>query len=316
MIPRRHSLRAFTLLEMMAAMAVLIMLVVLVAQIMNGATRTTGSSRQRLSADAEARMIFDRMAADFAGMVNRKDVDFLFQKNAGNDSAFFFSMAPALSPANPALTDPVALVGYRIGEDFKLERLGKGLSWNEPAPDGIVFLTFPALTPPRVPTTPPDAIPGSTLKSSSFNNYLTPGPRAAGSPFHVLGQNVLRLEFSFLLRATGGQPAEHSEGPYNQSHAGFFSGGDFDNRKGLGLNDVEAIIVTIVVMDAKSRALLSDAQVGELGGKFPDATANETPAKAWQDQVNLLAQSGGIPKSAAAQIRVYQRMFFLNSAVN
>ncbi|HEY8898827.1 MAG TPA: hypothetical protein VIM61_00230 [Chthoniobacterales bacterium] len=316
MIPRRHSLRAFTLLEMMAAMAVLIMLVVLVAQIMNGATRTTGSSRQRLSADAEARMIFDRMAADFAGMVNRKDVDFLFKKNAGNDSAFFFSMAPALSPANPALTDPVALVGYRIGEDFKLERLGQGLSWNEPAPDGIVFLTFPALTPPRVPTTPPDAIPGSTLKSSSFDSYLTPGPRAAGSPFHVLGPNVLRLEFSFLLAGVG-KDAVYSA-PYNKTNAGNFSGGDFDNHKGLGLNDVQAIIVTIVVMDAKSRALLSEAQVGELGGKFPDAadSSDKTLAEEWEGKIRELVESGGIPKSAAAQIRVYQRMFFLNSAVN
>lgn len=320
MIPRRSSPRAFTLIEMMVAMAILVMLIALVSQIMNGATKTTGASRQHLGADAEARMIFDRMAGDFAGLVNRKDVDFVFQKGGGNDAAFFFSMAPALSPANPALAEPLALVGYRIGEDFKLERLGKGLSWNQPPPDGILFLTFPAVNPLVVPTTPADAISGSTLETSSFNQYLIAGARDATSPFHVLGENVFRLEFSFLLRAyqdaAGSHPAEYSEKPYHKNHAGSFSGGKFDNRKGFGLGDVQAIVVTIVILDAKSRAVLTD-QMAELAGGFPDAVdGSDTVSKTWQQKVYDLASSGSLPKSATAQLRVYQRMFFLDSAVN
>ena len=124
-------------------MAVLVLLILMVAQIMSGATRTTGQSRQRLDADSEARMIFGRMAGDFARLVNRKDIDFLFiDKQAGNDQLFFFSEAPAVTPTAASATDPtqpVALVGYRISTDYQLERLGKGLTWGGTPPDGAVF---------------------------------------------------------------------------------------------------------------------------------------------------------------------------------
>jgi prepilin-type N-terminal cleavage/methylation domain-containing protein len=322
MISRRNSpVRAFTLVEMLVSMAVLVLLILMVAQIMNGATKTTGTSRQRLDADSEARMVFDRMASDFARLVNRKDVDFLFTPGA-NDQLFFFSEAPAVTPTSATTADPaqpVALVGYRINPDYQLERLGKGLTWGGTPPDGMVFLTYPpsagavaGATP--TPTPAPDI--NSTLKGAAFSPIITAASGSANSAYHVIGENVFRLEFSFLLKPYTDlngvlQAAAYSSEPFNATHPA-------GNRNGIGLSDVQAIVVTLALMDGRSRKLVSSSSAlsGIVGGAFSGKADTTTlPAKRWEANIDNLA-SAGIPQAAASQIRVYQRVFFLNSAVN
>ena len=44
----------------------------------------------------------------------------------------------------------------------------------------------------------------------------------------------------------------------------------------------------------------------------------KTPAKLWQDQINngelIATGSRGLPKTAASQVRVYERYFYLGNA--
>src|SRR4051812_22771165 len=126
---RRHG--AFTLTELIIAVGVLTLLTSFVAQLVNNATIVTTHSRKRIDADGQARLVFDRISGDFAKMLKRTDVDYLFSKQTGNDRMFFYSEAPAYYDGGASSIKPhssVALVGYRINTSYQIERLGKELN--------------------------------------------------------------------------------------------------------------------------------------------------------------------------------------------
>lgn len=190
----RKSGAAFTLVETLASITVLVLLIVMVTQLTNSAAVTTTTSRKHMDADSQARMLFDRMSNDFERMLHRKDVDYVFTKQTGNDAMYFYSETVAYydnaaTNSNPAAKNSVALVGYRVNANLQLERLGKGLTWDGGTdasnPGGIVFLT----------TSPGSATP---LAASTI-----PGnwPTISGTDpdFHVLAEEAYRLEIAFLL---------------------------------------------------------------------------------------------------------------------
>jgi prepilin-type N-terminal cleavage/methylation domain-containing protein len=313
MSPLPSRARAFSLIELLVSVVIVALLILIVSQITTGASKTTGTSRQRVSADSEARMVFDRMADDFAHMVNRKDVDFVFDKTALNDTAFFYSEAPAMGP-DKGTAQTVALIGYRINAQNQLERLGKGLAWDQAPPDGMVFLTYqPAASPTPVGQAPTpkteSTIPGA------FSTQMTDNAN-----FHILGANVFRLEFSFLLKpytdASGTLvQASYSKNPFNPTHV---PPSGTKMYYGIGLGDVQAIIVTLAILDGRSRELVRDDALTSVAGKFTDAVDITNPvdgaslAKTWD--TTILALSGSdLPQAAAAQVRAYQRTFYLAS---
>jgi hypothetical protein len=51
-------------------------------------------------------------------------------------------------------------------------------------------------------------------------------------------------------------------------------------------------------------------------GALPDFTGNDSCLKTWQAQIvspNFASASGNIPAGVASQVRVYQRIFYLNN---
>src|SRR5581483_2356706 len=107
----------------------LVMLVLLISQLFNSATATATLSRTHIDADEAARMVFDRMGSDFAAMVRRGDVNYIFYKNGNSatsgssDAMFFYSEAPGYlsasatsAMATTGSASTVALVGYRINQ--------------------------------------------------------------------------------------------------------------------------------------------------------------------------------------------------------
>src|SRR5438270_11051556 len=136
----------FTLVEVLLAMTVLVMLIVFVAHIVNGTTVITTASSKHMDTDSEARLVFERMSLDFAGMFKRADLSYIFSKNkisenqTGNDSMYFFSETPAyFNGSNSTQRSSVALVGYRLWDDpvndpndhyYRFQRFSRGLDWN------------------------------------------------------------------------------------------------------------------------------------------------------------------------------------------
>jgi prepilin-type N-terminal cleavage/methylation domain-containing protein len=225
--PLRPPLQGgFTLVEMLVATVVLVLLVVMVAQLTSSTASTTNNSQKHMNADSQARMIFDRMANDFARMVNRKDVDYVFCKSVipgatgSNDAMFFYSEVPAFYDNVTNSKNTVALVGYRINSNLQLERLGKGLTWdgatvnsaNPPVPGGVVFLAFGSNATPLFSTT--IAGDGTTTNPG---NWTTIGSMAGGNlangsgsaysaysdgtdpDYHVLSDEAYRMDIAFQL---------------------------------------------------------------------------------------------------------------------
>lgn len=178
----KGSAGAFSLLELMVAVAVLSLLVVLVSQLVSGASQTTTKGRRLMEAEAQARLALDRMGADLAAMVRRSDVDYLFLKQNGSDRLFFFSQAPGFFDASRG-GDPsgLSLIGYRVNDKHQLERLGKALSFSD-----IAFKV------------------GNSTAGDM--DVLWPASVSANSndpDWGVLADNVFRLEFQLVRRSDG-----------------------------------------------------------------------------------------------------------------
>ena len=196
---RNGCTQAFTLTELIVAISVLTLLTTFVAQLVNNATIVTTHSRKRVDADTQARLVFDRMAGDFAKMLKRKDVDYLFCKQAGNDRMFFYSEAPAYYDGASSSIKPrssMALLGYRINSHYQIERLGKQLSWGGNSgtqPGSTIFLTCPA---PTVANPKPTPMPASLLENNWPETVgSAPGYDGSDGDYHVLADQVCRFEF-------------------------------------------------------------------------------------------------------------------------
>ncbi len=158
--------RAFTLIEMLVAMAVLSLLVVLIAQIIGMTSSTVSNSSQKLDAVAESRFTLDRLGIDLASRVNRPDVAQKFDKKSGNDELTFYSEVDGYQGERR-----VSLVGYRVQESdgrrlFQLERGAQGTGTSHP----------------------PIRFGPQTL------------PTIDDADYEVLSEGVLRLEFTFLKK--------------------------------------------------------------------------------------------------------------------
>src|SRR5215467_8529709 len=104
----RRRFAAFTLVELLVSVGVLVLLVLLATQLLNSAATITTLGHKQMDADSQARQLFDRMAIDFAQMLKRSDVDYYLKSSAtapsrrvlqpGNDQIAFYSTVPGYYP--------------------------------------------------------------------------------------------------------------------------------------------------------------------------------------------------------------------------
>ena len=91
----------------------------------------------------------------------------------------------------------------------------------------------------------------------------------------------------------------------------------------IGMSDVNAVIVAIAVLDSNTRKIIPN-QLVNISNALADPTeaqlSGSTPQlmdDTWSAAINAnsptFASTAGIPSTAAAQIRVYQRFFYLNN---
>src|SRR6266513_3051480 len=74
---------AFSLVEIMVAVAVLVILTILVAQLTNSATAITRLGTKHIDADTQGRAVLDRIGIDIAQMLKRTDVDYYIKRPTG-----------------------------------------------------------------------------------------------------------------------------------------------------------------------------------------------------------------------------------------
>jgi len=324
--------QAFTIIELMLAMALVLVVMLVISQIMRSTQIVTSASRRHLDADSEARTVFDRMDADFSRMVKRTDVDFLIDKGETNDSVYFYSEAPSVQ-AGLATTNSVALIGYRVNpESHQLERFSLGLAYTNSSSNNMVFLNYT-----NAPSTTNAPVPSSTLSVVFSNAISLPGN------YQVIAPDVFRLELSFLLKpytdstTMGPKPSYYSVAPFNPSVLGrsdtnqIFStmenSASYGNWGEIGWGDVQAVVVTLAILDESTQkalpnltnALISMSQTNSqvLPKADPSFLASNPPvlpAQMWQTNIDSGSYIKGVkvPRAVVNQVRVYQRVFPIN----
>jgi len=295
--------KAFSLVEVLVAMAVVALLLGILAQMIGSASDLTTSGQKRMDAEGAGRQALGILANDMTKMVRRPqaDLDVVFAKRQGNDRLFFYAEAPGfLSTSDPGQQSPVSLVGYRVGPDWKLERLGKGLRWSGPG-ESPVFLRI----------TGASAVPSTTL-AGAWPGVIGSPPDYNGTSvdYQTISDEVFRLEFCLV----------DNEGNAFLPTASWRSWADDDLNGVPNLREVRAVIVAIAALDKRSRQIVPDMEV--LANALPDPTQAqvesdpaELMAASWKKIVENpgFADSLGIPEKAAANVRIYQRVFLLNN---
>jgi competence protein ComGC len=329
---------AFTLAELLVSVFVLVIITLIVAQLMTSATAVTRTGHKQIETDTQARVVFDRMALDLAQMLKRMDVDYYLKQKAaynghgnghgcgrgrngdkGSDQIAFFSQVPGYYPSGVVQQSSISLVAYRVNEGNannnpaygRLERMAKGLIWN-------AFDNNPNSNSPFPIVFAPGQIAAGTGPwvgpwSAAISNDNGAGSRDLD--YEVIGPGVFRFEYYYV---------------------------DFPdqltiyNPVQLGLSQVEAIAVSIAVIDPAGRALIQAASANAGYGDILDVAAELPDFKnscgrgpggrtlgdledQWKGVVESIAQTGrtpfglAIPPEAAKQIRIYSRYFDLKT---
>jgi type II secretory pathway component PulJ len=341
-ISRDRTAGGFTLAELLVSIGVLALLILIVTQVMNTAATTVRPANKHIDTDTEARTVFDRMAVDFSQMLKRKDVDYYLKANATkypgksglhrkggggagqgntdlNDYMAFYTQAPGYSSSS---TSPISLVAYRVNglststAYNKLERRGEPLLWN-----GISGYTPNSATARPIFFLPirisdvwsctgagnPPCVTGNSTHQTKDQPYL-----------ETIGPNVFRFEYCYLLK-TG----RATDTPWNTDSTLGPVYGTFN-----GLADVEAIGVTIAVIDSQSRALLTENNILDLEDYMADFRTspgrgmgnnkNVIDLEAQWNQVitnynGLYPLTTAMPRAALSAIRIYSRSFELKT---
>jgi hypothetical protein len=277
----RKAAHAFTIVELLVSITILVVLVLLVSRLFTNTATVAMSGNRRMDAEAQLRPLFDRMAVDFSQMVTRSDFDF-FGKNTtapnsiggsmtGNDQIAFYSTVAGYYPSS-TLQSPLSLVSYRInstsasGRFNKLERLAKGLLWNGASATDAPILLMPLTI-------------GATWPTATNAN--------SDPDYELIGPNVFRFEYYYLLKN-----GSLSDTP-------------------TGIQNVAAIAIAIATVDPRSRVLLSDSQVTTLAGRLTDFTTSMKPGDLLSQWQTTLAGVTDMPQSAVSGVRVYERYFHL-----
>jgi hypothetical protein len=287
-IELRNNRAGFTLAELLVSVFVLTIIIFMFAQLMTSATAISRTGHKHVDTDTQARVVLDRMALDFAQMLKRTDVDYFVKGPAnynthghgqghgwghglgtnqqGSDQIALFSQLPGYYPSglNAGDKSPVSLVAYRVNQRnsgdnpsyLTLERMAKGLHWagvadnqtNQTSTYPIVFLpqTIDAVTPWYA------AVNNGNGCSGGGNNNCDPD-------YETIGPGVFRFEYYYLLKngRLTDVPWDRDVWPTRQSLADPILGN-------IGLNDIEAIGVTIAVIDPAGRALIDAANPSSL----------------------------------------------------
>jgi hypothetical protein len=276
-------------------MVVLTIFVFLLARLLDGTRSASVHWNQRMDAESQARLVMDRLALDLAAMPLRPDLDYVFDKKNGDDALSFYAQAKGYQDGLPDSEVPrgVSVLGFRMSANASLERGARALPW-----DGVIF----------APVERAGAVEPVSLIPSPLNTLPPLDSNPAQSNFEVLGDQVLRFELGFLLKPN---PA----GTPPRAQAKLAASLPPDVRIG----DIEALIVAIVTLDHRARALLTPEQIREISDLFKDysdsdAAGGRDVAWAWNAVLEDPAtfQLNGIPLPGVQTVRVYQRYFPLN----
>ncbi len=130
---KSSSCSAFSLVEVLVASAVLAILLVIVAGIMNNTVDLTKVSNRRSSADGEARQALDRITSDLHAAILRNDLPQRITKETGNDGLTFYAQRDGYEGDRG-----ISRVSYGVMSNALL-RGADGTSWDTNSGKNVAF---------------------------------------------------------------------------------------------------------------------------------------------------------------------------------
>jgi len=284
-VTRRRILGAFSLIEILLAVAVLTIITLLVAQLTNSARAVVRVGAKRIDTDTQARSVLDHIGVDIAKMIKRTDLDYYIKQPAGynghsqghgwgnklkpgqqgNDQFAVFSAVPGYYPSGSAPVQqqsPISLIAYRVNQApnsaayLQLERMAKGLLWNGVSNATSANAVYPMIF-------LPNTISGISSWSASVNNDGSGQSIDPNGDYEVIGPQVFRLEYWYLLNngTLTDVPWDKDARPLQTS---------ISAPTPIGWTDVQAIGVAIAVIDPASSSLIPKATLLDMGSDLDD----------------------------------------------
>ena len=298
MIPTSiRRISAFTLLELLVAMAVLALIGVVLSQIIGATGKTTRISNRAIDAASQARVAFDRLGRDFTNLVKRTDSVFV-SSSTSPDLMLFLSLvnAASLPGSNASDNRGISVVAYRIASDIAnadrlcLLRGARAINWND---TGIFGLGSDGL---------PTGIPAAQQPAATDFDVLAPGiiRLVVGYQLYPDNQPATLVDNTTVPRAVG----QVVYSPPLRADTG--------TGKFVDLSRISAIVIGMVAIDLESLKLLSGADVTKFAGIFPAPVTDELPCQKWSPLAESSASNpalSSIPLPARQGVRVFQRFF-------
>jgi len=334
-ITSRQTRGGFTLVELLVSVVVLLIVIFMVSQLMSSTAAVTRTGNKHIDTDTQARVVFDRMALDFAQMLKRTDIDYYVKQRSGynghgnghgwgqgkngdkgSDQMAFFSAVPGYYPSNPAGEhSPISLVAYRVTESTqswaadsygRLDRMAKGLHWAGVEDNNTTNKPYPIVFVPGQVTT--GAGPWGSQWQTAINNDNTQST-SSDADYEVIGPGVFRFEYFYLLKN-----GRVTDWPWDR-WLDTINRQKISDPPSIGLSQVEAIGVAIAVINPEARALIQAASLNAGYGDITDVAAALADFKnangvgnagkkigdmenKWKAVVESIAQTGQPPGSS------------------
>ena len=267
---------AFSLVEVLVAMAIFLFMAVMVASITGGVSRIAGQSQRRMSVDGGVRQSLSRISADFSRAIIRNDLPFRIEKKSGNDGLMFFAAAEGYSAGRG-----ITMLGYQV-TNASLQRGAEATTWTA---SGATALSFTSVT-----------------NAVSSNSYLS----IDSSNYEILEPDIFRMEVAFL-RGDGVITNTVGTNAGSTTYIASFA----STARTASTNAIRAVIVTVAAVDSRARALMTPSEYSQLANNFRDATAGSDPLTAWKE--NLKNSISGMPQTARENVRIYQRYIYIDN---
>lgn len=291
--------RAFSLLELLVAVALTAILGVVILRILEANRGAIRLSRNLTDADEQARLVFGRLQLDLAAMVRREDADFLADNTGAPASGNLRLITAVMSEGAAAQGNRrFSLVSYEVratsanGNRPCVTRAAKPAGWLDP------ILGADAA-----------GAPASLADGSGFPVTLAP------SDYLPLAPGAIRLVVGFQLRPDGA-PAILRDGSQITQTTGqivysppvrSLTNPQVDHRR------ISCLVIGLVALNEASLDLLTPSEVKELADTFFLPTPGQLPSQTWDPQVTaLINSSSAIPLPSRQALRVYQRFFPLH----
>jgi len=267
---------AFTLVEVLVAMAIFLFMAVIVASITGGVSQVAGQSQRRMSVDGGVRQSLSRISSDFSRAIIRSDLPFRIEKKSGNDSLIFLAAAEGYSAGRG-----ITMLGYQV-TNASLQRGAEATTWTS---SGATALSFT-----------------SVANAAASKNYLS----IDSANYEILESDIFRMEVAFLMGDGSIQSAVGTNAGSTTYIANFAS-----TARTASSNAIRAVIVTVAAVDSRARGAMPPSEYSQLAGKFRDATPGRDPLTLWTDDFKNSAS--GMPQAAREGIRIYQRYIYIDN---